>query len=205
MPINGTVGIATTIIQRAAAGGLLATLAIASPASAAAGGTPCAGNVSQPFAPWGDMNLYTPAPGGDLETGANWTLAGGAAIVPGSEPFSATSRLGSASLSLPAGASAVSPEICLTVNHPTFRFFAKAVQGDGASLRAEALADRPSQVVALGALDGTTGWAPTAPLSTGASNLRLTPSGLVRIRLRFTADQGDWQIDDIFVDPRKMG
>jgi len=33
----------------------------------------------------------------------------------------------------------------------------------------------------------------------------MNPAGTVSVRLRFTADYGNWQIDDIFVDPRKMG
>ena len=37
------------------------------------------------------------------------------------------------------------------------------------------------------------------------SNLVLGPNGSVQVRLRFTADSGSWQIDDVFVDPRKMG
>jgi hypothetical protein len=42
-----------------------------------------------------------------------------------------------------------------------------------------------------------------APIGTGAANLRLD-KGTVAVRLRFTAT-GDWQIDDLVVDPRKMG
>jgi hypothetical protein len=195
-------------IQRAATGmaaAALAALALAAPASAASGGGTCPGNTSRPFLPWGDANLYTLAPGGDPEKGSDWTLSRGAALVKGSEPFKATGRLGNDSLALPAGAVAVSPPVCLTINHPTFRFFGKAAEGSSASLRAEALADSPTQVLGLGAVSGTTAWAPMAPLSTGASNLLLDAAGSIKVRLRFTADSGSWQIDDVFVDPRKMG
>ena len=44
-----------------------------------------------------------------------------------------------------------------------------------------------------------------APLTTGAAGLLIDRKGIVAVRLRFTAGQGDWQIDDVFVDPRKMG
>jgi hypothetical protein len=193
-------------ISRLARTGLavaFAAAALAAPASATQGST-CGGTLSTPFAPWGDSNLYTLAPGGDLESKSGWTLTGGAALVSGSEPFAATGKLGRYSLSLPPGSSATTPDVCLTINHPTFRFFAKAAEGGTASLRADALATNPSQVLALGAVNGTVAWGPTASLSTGASSLLLW-KGSVQVKLRFTADRGNWQIDDVFVDPRKMG
>jgi hypothetical protein len=58
--------------------------------------------LSQPFAPWLDPASYELAPGGDFEDSI-WSVADGAARVPGSERFAATGTLGSWSLSLPAG------------------------------------------------------------------------------------------------------
>ncbi len=180
--------------------GALAALALASPANAAT----CAGKSSQPFSPWGDFNFYELAPNGTLESTNGWTLTGGAKLVSGSEPFAVTGRLGRYSLSIPAGATATSPAMCIDDARPTFRFFARAAQGSAASLRAEAIVERPSQYAALGSVSGSTAWAPVAPMSTGANTLLLDSKGTVAVRLRFTAT-GDWQIDDLFVDPRKMG
>jgi hypothetical protein len=180
--------------------GTLAALIVAAPASAAV----CAGKSSQPFTPWGDFNFYELAPNGTLESTNGWTLTGGAKLVKGSEPFAVTGRLGQYSLSIPAGATATSPAMCIDAVRPTFRFFGKAVQGTAASLRAEAIADRPSQYAALGSASGSVAWAPVAPMDTGAASLLLDGKGSVAVRLRFTAT-GDWQIDDLFVDPRKMG
>ena len=180
--------------------GLIAALAIAAPASAAT----CAGKSSQPFTPWGDFNFYEPAPNGTLESTNGWTLTGGAMLVKGSEPFAVTGRLGQYSLSIPAGATATSPVMCIDEARPTFRFFGKAVQGAAASLRAEALAERPSQYAALGSVPGSAAWAPVAPMATGAAGLLLDGKGTAAVRLRFTAT-GDWQIDDLYIDPRKMG
>ena len=42
-------------------------------------------------------------------------------------------------------------------------------------------------------------------MSTGAAGLLIGRKGTVPVRLRFVAGLGDWQIDDVFVDPRKMG
>ena len=41
-------------------------------------------------------------------------------------------------------------------------------------------------------------------MDTGAASLVPNSKGSVAVRPRFTAT-GDWQIDDLFVDPRKMG
>jgi hypothetical protein len=180
--------------------GALAALALAAPAGAAT----CAGKTSQPFSPWGDFNLYELAPNGTLESTNGWTLTGGAKLVKGSEPFAVTGRLGQYSLSLPHGATAMSPSMCLDAARPTFRFFARAAQGAAASLSAEAVAQKPAQVAALGSVPGTTEWAPVPPLSTGVSGLLIDRKGTVAVRLRFEA-AGDFQIDDVFVDPRKMG
>ena len=61
--------------------------------------------LSQPFARWLDFSEYELAPGGDFET-STWALTGGAELVAGSEPYTATGTPGSASLSLPIGSSA---------------------------------------------------------------------------------------------------
>jgi hypothetical protein len=184
--------------------GVIASLALAAPASAATGS--CGGSLGTPFSPWGDTNLYTLAPHGDMESGSGWTFAGGAKLVSGSEPFKATGKLGVASLAIPTGGSATTPPICLSINHPTFRFFARAAQGAAASLRAEAATRTPYlQVVGLGAVNGTTAWAPAPALSTGAESLILDPTGTISVRIRLTADYGSWNVDDVFVDPRKMG
>src|SRR3954463_5908214 len=45
--------------------------------------------LSQPFSPWGDANLYKPAPGGDAEGSlTGWTLSGGAKRAAVNSPFS---------------------------------------------------------------------------------------------------------------------
>ena len=181
--------------------GALAALALAAPANAAT----CAGKSSQPFTPWGDFNFYELAPNGTLESTNGWTLTGGAKLVSGSEPFAVTGRLGQYSLSIPAGATATSPAMCIDDARPTFRFFARTPQGAAASLGAEAVADRPAQLADLGSVAGTTAWAPTPSLATGAAGMLIGSKGTVAVRLRFTARQGSWQIDDLHVDPRKMG
>ncbi len=186
----------------AAAGIALASALMAAPAASAA----CPDlPVTQAFKPWGDMNDYFLVAGGDFEAAGGWTLSGGAARVPGSEPFGVTGRVGAASLALPTGASAVSPVVCVSLSHPTFRFFHKAVQGNSASLRVEAIAANPTRIVGLGAVNGTTNWAPSVSLTTGAANFLSGSADSVDVRFRFTADYGNWTIDDVHVDPWRRG
>jgi hypothetical protein len=197
----------TRIARRArtAAVAAIASLALAAPASAASSScsTP---PPSKAFLPWGDLNDYFLAPGGDFESTSGWTFSGGAKLVTGSEPFLATGRLGKRSLSLPTGGVALSPVLCLTPDNPTLRFFAKSAQGAAASLRGEAVVVKPSaQVIGLGAVDGTLLWAAAEPMASGVNHVLWDADGTVSLRLRFTAERGSWQIDDLFVDPQKRG
>src|SRR4051812_12239340 len=118
----------------AALAGLVATAALAAPAHAGVLTTTAAdcGDplVTQPFTPWKDTNHYKLADAGDFEGGTpGWTLTGGAKVVGGD----ATSLIGSASddssLSLPAGSSATSPAVCVGMDEPTMRFFARGTSG----------------------------------------------------------------------------
>lgn len=188
---------------RAALAAAAVSLVAASPAAAAK--ATCPGATSQPFLPWGDVADYQLMPGGSFEGTPGWTLSAGARVAAGSEPFDATGAAGAKSLSLVPGASATSPPVCLTADHGSFRFFAKAMQGDGASLRVEVLADSPTQVIDLGAVTGTTAWAPTSSLTTGVDSLVLDADGTTQVRFRFTADSGKWQVDDVYVDPWRHG
>jgi hypothetical protein len=102
-------------------------LAAAAAAPAGAGAASCPSpTVAQIFAPWKDPAWYMTVPDGGLEAdGAGWTLAGGAAVVSGNEPFYVRAATDRRSLALPTGASATTPTVCIGVEHPTIRFFAR--------------------------------------------------------------------------------
>src|SRR4051812_50028824 len=77
------------ILRISAVVGLLA-LAAPAAASAATTAAPAAtcGTGSPVFSRWNDNSSYRLAVNGDLEAGGlGWTLAGGAAVVPGGDPF----------------------------------------------------------------------------------------------------------------------
>lgn len=156
---------------------------------------PCNGSaLSQPFAPWLDPAFYELAPGGDFESSA-WSLAGGAQLVPGSEPYAATGALGSRSLWLPAGSSALSPSTCVDAGYPTIRFF-MAGTGSVAVTVVDGNLDIPAGVaVASG------GWLPTPVMVTSSPLLAALAGGTGQVSLRLTALSGKPYVDDVFVDP----
>lgn len=166
--------------------------------------TPTAGTV---FAAWGDQAQYAPVAGGTFEGApTGWSLNAGAGIVSGGSPFWGGSR----SLSLPAGASTTSPSICIGAGYPVFRFTARNPGASTSTLQVEVLylegTKKPSKVV--GKLSGTSTWDATRQLSlvlgqTGVNGTDvLTP-----VAFRFTAigAGGQWQIDDLYVDPYQRG
>ena len=185
--------------------GAVAILALPGPAHAA-------GCPEQPldrtFRPWLDPAWYTPAPNGGFESGASgWTLERGAAVISGNEPFFVGGSDHASSLALPAGGSATTTPVCIGVEHPTIRFFARNT-GDPTSLLTVSVVfhdilgvrrSLPVGVVAAGRE-----WAPT-PVVPVVVNL-LSLLGEQQVAFSFTAaGDGEWTIDDVYVDPYKKG
>lgn len=195
----------TTVIGAAA---LFLSAATASAGLLAPSAPSCdAQPLSTPFAPWLDLAKYTPLSGGSFETSlAGWTLTGGSQIVAGNESFN-VSGPGSSSLSLPAGTSATSSAICVGVEHPTMRFFAKS-NGAGplgvSLMRVDVLFANNLGLVSslpIGVVAGSANWQPTLPMSIVANLLTLYPGDRTAIAFRFTSLLGSMAIDDIEVDP----
>lgn len=169
------------------------------------GSTPSAGvntcnvsTLSQPFAPWLDYAEYELVPGGDFES-SSWTLAGGAKLVAGSEPYAVTGTLGSASLSLPPGSSTRSPLTCVDVTEPAIRFF---VAGTGSV--AVSVVDGGS-VVPVGVVAAGGEWAPTPLVLTNSAALAAPSGGSAQVAVAFSGVSGNPRVDDVFVDPWSRG
>jgi hypothetical protein len=162
--------------------------------------------LSQPFLPWGDTSPYKLVPGGDFEgPTTGWSLSGGAAVVPGSEPAGVTGTVGSRSLSLPAGSSAQSPTTCVDAAYPAFRFFARSDSPDAVlavSAVYQTLLGQTTLPVGVVALSGS--WAPTLPMLTASAVGGALLGGTAPLVLEFTELSGTSQIDDVFVDPHTM-
>jgi hypothetical protein len=188
---------------------VLAALAVlALPGSALAAGCPDQ-PLARTFQPWIDPAWYAAAPDGGLEAGAEgWTLGGGAAVVAGNEPFYVGDRGDGRSLALPPGASATTPEVCIGVEHPTVRFFARNSGSVTSSLEVavvfrDVLGEQ--RALPVGVVAAGDEWAPT-PVVPVVVNL-LSVLGDQQVAFRFTAldDRGAWTIDDVYVDPYKKG
>ena len=162
-------------------------------------------SVSQPFTQWGDSGYYSLMPGGDFESGlTGWTLTGGAAAVAGSEPYAAAGSLGSLSLSLPAGASAQTPFVCVDDSDTDFRFFALNQTPNAAVVVSVVYTIAGNQLAfPVGVATGDSAWTPSSAMRTGSMlAARLSPARTAMVAIRFTAFRGTSQIDDLFLDPR---
>jgi len=170
----------------------------------------CPGISSTAFAQWGDQDQYTLAPNGDFEaanfaTASGWTLTGGAAQIAGNESFGVHAKTDSHSLSLPAGATATTPSICVNVYDPTIRLFATGSAGSSLAVSVIAtLANGTVVTLPLGKLAPGATWAPTPAIYFFANLLALrSANGTANVQFRFTAAGNGVKIDDLFLDPRK--
>ncbi len=179
----------------------LAALVLAAPSGAWASG--CAQQpLSQTFLPWLDVAWYVPAPDGGFEGGTeDWALTDGARVVVGNNPYLAGER----SLSLPAGASATTAPMCIGIEHPTLRLFARNTGAPLSTLTVSVVfsdllgvtRSLPVGVIGAGA------WSPTPVMPILVNLLALTGDQQVAFRFAAPDDGGEWTIDDVYVDPYK--
>lgn len=161
----------------------------------------------QVFRPWGDNHFYVLAPDGGFEAGGTgWTLSGGATTVAGNESFYLNDAADQRSLSLPAGSSAVSPPICMSIDTPIFRLFARNTGSPSAGLRVEATYKLLGLVrtKTVSTVYGGQEWAPSQQMSTVLTLSTvvgtLIPSA-IQIRITPVGSGGNWQVDDVYIDP----
>jgi hypothetical protein len=174
----------------------------------------CAGqSFTQTFRPWNDRGSYTLAPGADIEGDlAGWTLTAGAMPVAENEPFHVGGPLDSHSLALPDGSSATTAPVCIGLNYPFFRVFARNSGSTNSALQVDVLYLNPAGHVldsqSVGQLRGSSAWAPSrrVSLAIGQTGLGRT-GGTMPVAFRFTpaGSGGNWQIDDLYVDPYARG
>ena len=164
---------------------------------------------SQPFKPFYDGASYTLVPGGSFEGGAaGWTLSGGARVTSGNESWKVTGAGDDESLQLPAGSSALSAPVCVGLEYPTMRFFAKRNSG---LLGLTTLAVTARVQLSLGgSLDIPFGvvlpngnWSPTPAYLFLGNITPLLPGQYTQVQFRFTPVLGSWQVDDVYVDPMR--
>jgi hypothetical protein len=164
--------------------------------------------VAAHLSPFGDKRDYFVAPGGDFEgTTAGWQLGGGAKVVGGNEPFDVLGK-GASSLQIPAGGSATSPEFCVDLNYPTFRFLATQQQlAADAGLQVDVIYPE----IVKGNVHQAAAYAPQKEWKL-MKDVKLDPqragkkAGWRRVALRFrvpaTKKGAVWNVDNILIDPR---
>jgi hypothetical protein len=180
---------------------LIAAVAVAAALPAAASAASCpAQAVTQPFAELGDDNSYFMAPGGDFEGKTNsWEISGKAKVDGKNDAYAEIS--GKRALTLDEGSSSTSPEVCVDVDRPHLRLALKAQKGKG-TLRVDAVADSGA-VTTLASIDADdnkkwrmSDFVPlTAPLGVQADTVQ-------QVRLRITAEDSQWRVDGVAIDPR---
>lgn len=187
----------------------LTPLAVAGPASAATSTTGCASTATkQAFAKFGDTAAYSLLPGGSFEAGTSGWALGGASVVAGNETAFIGAAKDAKSLAVPAKARVVSPVFCVGVEHPTFRLFAKKRSGTWQQLLIKLRWSEKNGAInetTVGSLSGGdyATWKPT-PTFKLAQTLPLWASGQslkVQIVLDPEDAGGDWQVDDLYIDP----
>ena len=163
--------------------------------------------LAQPFLPWVDPAHYTLAPNGGFEQGSSsWSLSGDASVGSGNESYYVRDSGDSRSLKLPAGSSATSDTICVGIEHPTLRLFARNTGSALSTLRVDVLFEDAAGNVnsaPIGVLTAGQSWQPTAVMPLVVNLLPLLPGERTPVAFEFTPQDagGNWRIDDVYVDP----
>jgi hypothetical protein len=179
-------------------------LALGASSAGAGLGIACPDPTTQPFRAWSDYAQYAQVPDGGFEAGASgWKLAGGAKVVAGNEPFYLRSAGDRWSLSMPAGSTATSPPMCISLLSSKMRFVAGGSKG---SVKVQVLY-RGLLSSVLGVFDGGTvtsngTWAPSPEISMLGGVLPLLTQS---VQFRLVATSGSVRVDDVYLDPWKIG
>jgi hypothetical protein len=190
-----------------AAAGLSVPAASAARSGAGLNLLPPCGMTSQPFTLWGDTNAYCAFPNLGFESGStSWTLAGKASVVAANEPWH-VSGAGTHALQLGPGATARSSSLPVSLLDPWIRLFAHSAAANG-SLQVQVvfhgLLGNLTGLLNIGSLSpgSYSGWQPTQRVLSTLALPLLTTSAQVVVTSKAT--QGNWQVDDVYLDPCKM-
>jgi hypothetical protein len=159
-----------------------------------------------PFTQWADPANYVLAPNGTAEKRARWTLEGGAVPVLGNESYYVHAKGERYSLELPPGSSATTASMCVGIEHPTVRFFARQTSGPFlGTLRVEVVFEDAAGTVRslpIGQVSAGLNWTVTPVYPVVVNLLPLLPGAHTAVAFRLTPQSGtSWQIDDLYVDP----
>jgi hypothetical protein len=155
---------------------------------------------TQPFASVKDSNWYTLAPGQSVNScdGNGWTLTGGAKLVTTTLADGSTGTV----LDLPAGATAVSPPMCVSAAYPSARAQVRDLVGAPSVHLFVQYTNTKSwdKPAAAGVFAGQTRWVNSQPLDLHPGQLYGWQHEVFTLT---GGDKGsDAQVYDFYVDPR---
>jgi hypothetical protein len=162
--------------------------------------------LEQPFAQWHDSANYVLAPQGSFENGTDGWSLNHATLDSGSESYN-VGGAGSHSLKISPGGSALSPTMCVGLDRPTLRFFARSSGGllglstMAVSVRFETSLGLVAELP-IGVVLPSGRWQPSLPMPILANLLPLLPGDMTPVQFRFTPVGGTYWIDDVYVDPK---
>ncbi len=193
--------VASTVVLAAAAPAANAGLLVASATNCPAPVT------SKVFAPWGDNLDYQIAPGGAFEVGdPAWTLRNRASLVAENEPWKVHGANDKRSVKLPPGASATSPVMCVGIEHPVMRLFARNNSALLSTLTVEVTFETSLGIKAtlpVGVMLPSGKWKPSPRFLMLANLLPLLPGEKTPVQFTVrSVGLGTWWVDDFYVDPK---
>jgi hypothetical protein len=149
---------------------------------------------TQAFAQFGDTNEYFLAPGGAFET-LDWTKFGNVALSTQHDPFALAD--GSYSVHLSEGESVRSMPICVDRTTPHLRFVARGHDQLNVEVR---VSYRGSTDSSSGSVSGDAhrAWAPSRFIELKTTSIPAGESATATVTFR---SNGDWRVDNVFVDP----
>ena len=189
-------------ISRPKLAGATAVLALAMAAFASSAQACSYTDTQQIFSPWGDQRDYQLTPDGGFESGgAGWSLKGDSAVIGGNESFYVNDAGDSQSLSIPDDSSATSPSVCVGRDTPVFRLFARNTGRSSSRLQVTVVYDLPGRVdPKIGrTIRADADWSPTPAMSTVPGLAEL--AGSMKVQFKPLDDNGNWQVDDLYIDP----
>ena len=173
------------------------------------------------FSIYGDLENYSPVPGGNFNLSTpGWTFNrakpdGADSLKMNNAPHLLSDK-DAKSLKIDKQGSAASPSVCVSIRHPSFRFFVFKKGGGAGDLNVSlryTTSDGQQGLVSVGSLDGDSfkSWdlGPSLPLWKA---LPLQDDETAQVRLVFdygSLPNGDpepgvknlWRIDEVYIDP----
>jgi hypothetical protein len=190
---------ASLLAKLAVTGAALAALALPGGAAAADCTLPA---TAQTFAQFGDPNHYYLATGGGFEVSdaKGWSLFGSTSVIAENEPFMLAGTSDTRSVRVPAGSSVRSGKFCVTARLPHLRFVAKHAGGGDLEVRVDTYNGSELIGTAYTAVPAAEHgqWAPSRYVSLNTSGIPAGEKAHAQVTI---LSQGDWQVDDVFIDP----